>query len=287
MRPIDLVALAPLLLAACAHPGPPPRSGAERLVEVAGGGGALRVSDGGAGEPACVFVHGLGSDLEAWRAQLDHLRGRGVRAVAFDQRGHGGSERPRDGVYTIAALAEDVDRVVRALGLRRFVLVGHSLSGTVLTTYAGLHPDAVAGLVYVDAVGDLGAAPRAEIEEMLATDARLDAAGRRAEFTGMLDPHARPATRQRVLASLDRIDPPAFAALRRSMAALSAREALGRWRGPAVAIEAADDPSPIRASAVLGIRRVAVPDVSHWLMVDDPAAVNAALDAFLATVQAR
>jgi pimeloyl-ACP methyl ester carboxylesterase len=272
---------------ACAHRQAPPPPGAEKFLEVEGGGGKLRVSDGGTSGPILVLVHGLGSDLEAWRDQLDHLRASGLRAVAYDQRGHGGSERPHDGIYSIAALAGDLDRVAHALGIQRFVLIGHSLSGAVITKYAGLHPESVAGLVYVDAVGDVGAVPRADVERMLATDATLDATGRRAAYAEMLGPSARPTTRERVLTALERMDPPAFAALRRSMTELSAKEALAQWEGSSVAVEAEEAPSAIRASTVLGIRRVTVPGVSHWLMMDDPGATNAALDDFLAALPPR
>ena len=107
-----------------------------------------------------------GNDLDAWREQLDRLRPY-RRAVAYDQRGHGGSDRPRDGVYTVEALAADLEAVADALGLKRFVLVGHSLSGAVLSAYAGAHPDLVAGPVYADAVGDFHAVPRPALEEAL------------------------------------------------------------------------------------------------------------------------
>jgi pimeloyl-ACP methyl ester carboxylesterase len=285
---------APLLLAvsvlaaACAH-APPPAAGAqgrERVHFVDGAAGKLRVSDGGAGGLPVVLVHGLGADLESWRGQLDHLRAAGTRALAYDQRGHGASERARDGVYTIAALAEDLDHVVRAAGLRRFVLVGHSMSGAVISAYASQHPEVVAGLVYVDAVGGFDAFPPDAVRQFVAKDATLDAAGVRAAYVEMLGPKARPGTRDAVLASVARMDPPAFAALRRSMSEAPSKAEFGRWRGPALAVETGAEPLPFSASAVLGLRRVVVPDVSHWLMMDDPAATNAALDGFLAGLPA-
>src|SRR6266542_3653455 len=115
-----------LLLCACAtgaarHDGAavsPMPVRPEQFVWVEGGAGRLRVSDGGAGGVPVVFVHGLGADLETWRAQLEHVRA-ARRAIAYDQRGHGESDRARDGVYTIAALADDLDHVARALALDR------------------------------------------------------------------------------------------------------------------------------------------------------------------------
>jgi pimeloyl-ACP methyl ester carboxylesterase len=276
--------LALLVTAACSGAPISPTRPYEYLGFVEGGAGRLRVSDGGVGEPAVVFVHGLGSDLEAWRVQLERLRVR-RRVVAFDQRGHGGSDRARDGVYTIEALTGDLQRVVEALGLRRFVLVGHSMAGTVLTSYAGAHPEQVASLVYVDAVGDFQAIARPHLEEAMRGDRAFttDPAARHRIYGEMLGPLARPATRAAVLASVDRLDPPAFAALRQGLFEFKVGERLGGYQGPITAIEAAGTARPIMASAVLrGARRVELPGVSHWLMLDDPAAFDRALDEALA-----
>jgi pimeloyl-ACP methyl ester carboxylesterase len=253
-------------------------------MSVQGGAGELRVSVGGAGGIPVVFVHGLGADLEVWRAQLDHVRAAGFRAVAYDQRGHGSSDRPSDGVYTIGALVDDLDRVVNALSLRRFVLVGHSMAGAVISAYAGAHPDAVAGLVYLDAAGSFEAVPRGAVRDLIAADAARDAEGVRAAYVEMLGPKAREETRKRVLASAATLEPRAFASLRRSMIEAPSHDAFARYHGPSVAIETGAQPMPFAASAALGVRRVVLPDVSHWLMLDAPGPTNAALDAFLETI---
>jgi pimeloyl-ACP methyl ester carboxylesterase len=278
------IPLLAFLAAACAGAPPPPPRPYEYLGAVEGGAGRLRVSDGGVGEPALIFLHGLGSELEAWRTQLDRLRA-GRRVVAYDQRGHGGSEKARDGVYTIEALADDLHRVVEALGVRRVVLVGHSLSGAVLTVYAGAHPDRVAGLVYVDAVGDFHALARSDVEAAERGDQAFltDSPARHRIYAGMLGAAARPATRASVLASVDRLDPPAFPALRHGLFTFVVGDRLAAWRGPVTAIEAAGPPYPFAASVVVpGARRLTVPGVSHWLMLDDPAAFGRALDEALA-----
>ncbi len=282
-RPLLALACCTSLLACAAPRARAP--GPDGMTWVEGGAGRLRVSDGGSGEPAVVFVHGLGSDLEVWRAQLDHVRP-SRRAVAYDQRGHGASERARDGRYTIEALAEDLEAVRAALGLGKVILVGHSMSGEVLTTYAGAHPDLVAGLLYLDAEGDVHAFPPQEVRKYLdqvhATS--LDAAGRRALFEKNLGP-ARPGTRERVLAALDRTDPKAFGQLFEAMLEFrDARERLAPYHGPAAALEVAGNEEPDMAATVLGLPRATLSGVSHWLQLDDPEGVNGALDAFLAEV---
>ncbi len=286
IRALLLLAGSLVILACAARRASPDRTAgapAERITFVEGRAGRLRVSDGGAGGTPVVLVHGLGLDLEVWRAQLDHLRA-GRRAIAYDHRGHGASDRARDGVYTVEALAEDLEAVRGALRLGKVVLVGHSMAGAVLTTFAGAYPDAVAGLFYLDALGDAHAFPRAEVAAVVARETApgFGAADRRAVFEPMLE-GARPATRAQVLGSLDRIDPPAFGALRKGMLELvDAPARYAPYRGAAVAMEVGEQPWPGAASFALGLRRVAITGVSHWVQLDEPAAVNRELDAFLA-----
>lgn len=267
--------------------GPAPQGVEERVVRIAGEGGALRVSDGGAGAGSpVIFVHGLGSDIDVWRAQLAFVRASGRRAIAYDQRGHGQSERPADGAYSIDALARDLEAVRRSLDIPRVVLVGHSISGDVVTSYAAAHPERVAGIVYADAVGDFESLPRERREKVVREDAGFSLAQWQADWAAMLGANARPTTRQQVLASLERVDLRALAALRKDSLFLPARELAARYRGPRWAIEV-DDPAgaEMRASALdPTIHLVSLPRVSHWLMLDDPAAFNLALGQALAAM---
>lgn len=257
-------------------------SASDKWVE--GSAGRLRVSDGGSGEPAIVLVHGLAGGREVWAGQVEHLR-RSHRVVAYDQRGHGESEPAKDGVYSMEAMADDVERVRTELALGKVVLVGHSMSGAVLSTYAGRHPDAVAGLVFLDAIGDFSAFPAEEVKPYAEQSAKAtDEAARRAQYAEELQP-ARPETREVVNAGLDRVDGKAFTELSAAMFALrDARQRIAPYQGPMIAIEAQGNELPFVASKVFGIERVEIAGVSHWLHLDDPAAVNAALDRFLATV---
>ena len=248
----------------------------ERVRVVEGGAGRLRVSDGGEGGVPVVLVHGLGSELETWRPVLDRLRG-SRRAIAYDQRGHGQSDPA--GEYSIAALAGDLGRVVEQLGLPRFWLAGHSFSGTVVSAYAAEHPEKLAGAVYVDAVGD---ASGGEMKEYFRQhDAGMTLERLQAAYGEMLGPKARPATRSAVLASAARMDLKAFAALRGDMGEFDGLSAARRYGGPRFAVEADGEENAFRASHLPGTKRIAVPGVSHWLMLDDPQATARALEEVL------
>jgi pimeloyl-ACP methyl ester carboxylesterase len=251
---------------------------AERFSFVHGEAGKLRVSDGGEGGAPLVLLHGLGSELETWRPVLDRLR-RSRRAIAFDQRGHGQSEPAAE--YTIAALARDLARVVDQVGLDRFWLAGHSFSGTVVTAYAAEHPERVAGTIYLDAVGDVSRSPPEVKEYFRKHDAGMTPERLQAAYVEMLGPKAKPATRSAILGSAARMDLEAFAALRGDMPNFDGLAAAQKFRGPRFAIEAEGDDNPFRASHLPRTSRIGIPDVSHWLMLDDAAATARALDEVL------
>jgi len=243
-----------------------------------GGAGRLRVSDGGSGGTPVVFHHGLGADWSCWQAQLEHLRP-ARRAVAFDARGHGESDRAP--TYSIDALADDLDRVVAQLGISRFVLVGHSFAGTVLSAYAGKHPEKIAALVYVDAVGDASGVAADVKEYFRKQDAGVTPQRVQELYAQMLGPNARPETRQRILASAARLDLPAFAQLHGQIGDFHATEALAGYGGLRFAIDAEGEDNPLLAAHLPGVKRRTIAGVSHWLMLGDPHAFNEALGGVL------
>jgi pimeloyl-ACP methyl ester carboxylesterase len=236
----------------------------------------LFLDDGGKGAPL-VLLHGLGSDSTVWSAQLEHLR-KSRRVLAPDLRGHGRSERA--GEYSVQACVDDLLETLPVLE-ERFWLAGHSFSGSIVSRFAGQHPGQLAGVIYVDAVGDVSNAPPEMVEYFRQQHQGVDAAKLQVLFAEMLDAEAKPETRRRLLEMVARMDVPAFAALRNSMGENPARELLSRFQGPKFAIEVDEPQNPRAASALPGVRRLTVAKVSHWLMLDDPAATNRAFDRIL------
>jgi pimeloyl-ACP methyl ester carboxylesterase len=116
-------------------------------MKITSNGIALHVEDRGNGAPAVVFLHYWGGSSRTWRHVAD-LLSVDFRTVAMDQRGWGRSDKPDYG-YDLASLAADVEGVVAALGLARFVLVGHSMGGKVAQLVASRRPPGLAGLILV------------------------------------------------------------------------------------------------------------------------------------------
>ncbi|RLC59647.1 MAG: hypothetical protein DRI30_00045 [Chloroflexi bacterium] len=103
-----------------------------------------------------VFIPGWVSHLEL-DDKLAEAMGRevdaGIRFVSMDKRGNGLSERhPAD--VSLESRVTDVETVVEAVGLERFVLGGLSEGGPVAIAYAARHPEQVEKLVIVGSYAD-------------------------------------------------------------------------------------------------------------------------------------
>jgi pimeloyl-ACP methyl ester carboxylesterase len=108
-------------------------------------------SDVGVGEPTLLLIHGLGSYMPVWERNLDALSAH-HRVVAIDLPGYGKSEKANFD-YSMAFYARTVEGVIDALGLKRVVLVGHSMGGQIALTHALRYPGRAERLVLVDPAG--------------------------------------------------------------------------------------------------------------------------------------
>jgi pimeloyl-ACP methyl ester carboxylesterase len=99
--------------------------------------------------PAIVALHGLRSFAYTWEPVALPLANR-FRIVALDQRGRGLSDWDPERRYFTSQYVMDLERLVEVLGLRRFVLVGHSMGGANALVYASRHSEHLAGLVIED-----------------------------------------------------------------------------------------------------------------------------------------
>jgi pimeloyl-ACP methyl ester carboxylesterase len=99
--------------------------------------------DEGAGTPV-VFLHGLTFDRRTWRPIIERLDG-SIRSIAIDLPAHGASGGAPAPLEEVAA---QVHELVGSLAVDRPVMVGHSMSGGLVSMYAAVYPSR--GLVLID-----------------------------------------------------------------------------------------------------------------------------------------
>ena len=101
-----------------------------------------------------LLLHGFGETSSIWEEIAIELS-REYRVLALDQRGHGGSARPRDHNYSRNSQVEDLEAFVEALGLRNVTIVGQAMGGANALCYAAEHPDVVAALIVIEAAPEV------------------------------------------------------------------------------------------------------------------------------------
>lgn len=108
----------------------------------------LRYIDSGAGDPPVVFIHGWTCNLATFRDQIPFFA-KNHRVIAFDQRGHGESDKP-DQDYGIPGFVEDAVWLINELKLDKPVLIGHSMGGTIALNLVHSHPDMASAAILID-----------------------------------------------------------------------------------------------------------------------------------------
>lgn len=109
-----------------------------------------------------VFLHGLIVDnLASWYFSVACAAATFADVLLYDLRGHGRSERPRDG-YAVDDMVLDLAGLLDAtIGNAPVCLVGNSFGALLAIRFAKRFPDRVSGLVLVDGhLGDHGFADR-------------------------------------------------------------------------------------------------------------------------------
>lgn len=98
--------------------------------------------------PTVVAVHGLTANHTCWYPLAEALDG-ACRLIAYDLRGRGDSDKPKTG-YSLAEHAADLAGLLDHFGLKRAIVMGHSLGAGLGVWFAAHHPARVEGLILVD-----------------------------------------------------------------------------------------------------------------------------------------
>lgn len=118
--------------------------------------GSLLTDDGvrlaykiaGDGPHNLLLLHGWAGSANSWNGFIRALDLQKFRAIAFDIRGHGDSDKARAG-FTDERFARDALAVADAIGASTFIAVGFSMSGRFVQYLPLLAPERVEAIVIV------------------------------------------------------------------------------------------------------------------------------------------
>ena len=103
----------------------------------------------GQGSPTIVLDSGLGDDFTAWY-NVQPALSKVTRVCSYDRAGFGWSQS-RPAVQDANAISSQLHQLISVAGLQRpLILVGHSIAGLYLRSYAAHYPEDLAGLIFLD-----------------------------------------------------------------------------------------------------------------------------------------
>jgi len=242
----------------------------------------------GQGAPV-LLLHGLGSSLLDWQAQIDYLS-RFCRVYALDLRGHGDSE-PLRARLGLADLAADVAEFIRVLAIEPCFLVGVSMGGMVAFQLLASDPQIARGLVAINSapcfpVDSFGLRCRIFLRLALIRLLGLRALGWL--LARKLFPHAEQAKlRAQTSTRIARNDRGSYLHALRAILGWSALPAVQAVETPMLIVSGDRDYTPLayKQAYVRLLRNaslVLIEDSGHATPLDQPAQLNRLLEQFIA-----
>jgi pimeloyl-ACP methyl ester carboxylesterase len=95
------------------------------------------------------MIHGLTGQMRNFTHSLVDLLTDEFRVIAIDRPGSGYSSRAPDASARLTAQGDLIEKFIRAMGLERPLLVGHSLGGAISLAIALDHPECAGGFALI------------------------------------------------------------------------------------------------------------------------------------------
>lgn len=258
------------------------RMAIERMVRASGLALAASFDGGGDRMPVVLLHADLGSRAQ-WQPVFERLA-RERPVASFDRRGHGRSSTPADGRFDYADEVADLAAIADAAGFERFVAVGHSGGGAAAYLFAQCHPDRVAGLLLVDPARSATVMPEEARHAAIEQTRAAPKPAATAFYSGLVGDH--PDVLRQVTEGIRATRDATITGMVEALGRFEPEQVARRYGGPALALVATPDEAPALLHCIAGYPHLVIAGAGHWIQLADPGAFDAALDRFLAQVDA-
>ena len=246
----------------------------------------------GKGDTALLFLHGWCGDREYWKHQVD-VFAPDYRVVTLDQAGNGESGKNRK-QWNVNGLAGDVEAVAKALGLKRVILVGHSMGGPVALVAAKRMPDSIIAVIGADTLQNAEFKMPEEVRKQFLEAFEKGFKGTmRMGFDGLLNEKVDPDLKQWLLSRAEAQDQTMALALMRDMSTLDQKTLLKDAKKPVRCINSAGGykfftPTDIATNKKYAdYDAVLIDAVGHYPMLERPTEFNQKLREVLKELAAK
>lgn len=248
---------------------------------------AVKAADGlsivteahGKGDTGLVFIHGWCGDREYWKHQVDAFAS-DYKVVTLDVAGHGESGKDRK-EWTVASLGADIEAVVKEHGLKRVILIGHSMGGPVALVAAKRMPGVVVAVIGVDTLQNVEFEFPEEMAKQFFDAFEKDFKGSLGMFLpGMLPEKVDPELKKWILTRAEKQDQKMAIGLMRDMSKQDEKQLMKEAKVPVRGINSAGGfqfHTPTQAEInkkYADFKAVTMEGVGHYPMLEKPKEFN-------------
>lgn len=250
-----------------------------------------RYREAGRGARTLLFLHGVGTDADSWKLQLEEF-GHHYRAIAWNMPGYGGS--PPLAAQSFAAIADALRDLLDELAVPKIDLVGHSYGGMVAQEFAARHSSRLRTLTLSGTSPAFGR-PDGEWQQAFVRQrlAPLEAGKSMAELAPkmvgtLIGPAADEAGIAIARRSVAQVPEATFAAGVRLLVTFDRRDALATIKVPTLVVAGERDTNAAAtmmekmAARIPDAEYVCLQDVGHLANLENAEAFNETLRLFLA-----
>jgi esterase len=98
--------------------------------------------------PVLILIHGVGGSINSFNNVIPALSKK-YRILVYEQRGHGLTGAVGDNYYS-RTMANDLDNLLNNLGIKKAIVLGHSMGGRTALRFAQLHPEKTRAVIIED-----------------------------------------------------------------------------------------------------------------------------------------
>jgi pimeloyl-ACP methyl ester carboxylesterase len=97
-----------------------------------------------------ILIHPIGGNIDIWEHEIQFILKKGFRVIAYEIRGHNRSSIGGKRDFNLYDLSEDLHMLVEELKIKKCTLVGHSIGGAIASLYAKQHPHNVDAIIFIN-----------------------------------------------------------------------------------------------------------------------------------------
>jgi pimeloyl-ACP methyl ester carboxylesterase len=97
-----------------------------------------------------ILIQPIGGNTDIWEHEIQFILKKGFRVIAYELRGHNRSTIGKKRDFTMHDLSDDLHILIDELKIKKCTLIGHSIGGAIASIYAKQYPQNIDAIIFIN-----------------------------------------------------------------------------------------------------------------------------------------